>query len=197
MALLREHRELAAATAKETGTMLADRGFVFSLATDHGTFIDPSSTTQRYDRMSSRLKINSTLHKLRHYSATELLNAGVNIRAAAGRLGHGGGGRQPSGSTRPGGRRQISEPPQSSPAECPSAPQRPQVGKQRLPMTHPTANLPPPVRTYRSRATFAERSGVVLSASATFSRPSRNSRGDTEPPSALGTVRSLSLSGMV
>jgi hypothetical protein len=42
--------------------------------------------------MSKRLNIDSTIHKLRHYSATELLNAGVNIRAVAGRLGHGGGG---------------------------------------------------------------------------------------------------------
>lgn len=42
--------------------------------------------------MATRLGINSTLHKLRHYSATELINAGVDIRAVAGRLGHGSGG---------------------------------------------------------------------------------------------------------
>ena len=34
----------------------------------------------------------TTLHKLRHYSATELIAAGVNPRTVAGRLGHGGGG---------------------------------------------------------------------------------------------------------
>ncbi|WP_445185152.1 GntR family transcriptional regulator [Pseudonocardia sp. Cha107L01] len=32
------------------------------------------------------------LHQLRHYSATELIAAGVDIRTVAGRLGHGGGG---------------------------------------------------------------------------------------------------------
>jgi hypothetical protein len=32
------------------------------------------------------------IHKLRHYSATELINAGVDVRTVAGRLGHGGGG---------------------------------------------------------------------------------------------------------
>src|SRR5690606_2574955 len=32
------------------------------------------------------------IHKLRHYSATELIAAGVDVRTVAGRLGHGGGG---------------------------------------------------------------------------------------------------------
>jgi hypothetical protein len=42
--------------------------------------------------MASRLGINTTLHNLRHYSATELIAAGVDVRTVAGRLGHGGGG---------------------------------------------------------------------------------------------------------
>jgi hypothetical protein len=37
----------------------------------------PSSVTRRYDRLARRLGINTTLHKLRHYSATELIAAGV------------------------------------------------------------------------------------------------------------------------
>jgi len=32
------------------------------------------------------------VHQLRHYSATELIAAGVDVRTVAGRLGHGGGG---------------------------------------------------------------------------------------------------------
>ena len=48
--------------------------------------------TQRYERLADRLGIKTTLHKLRHYSATELILAGVDIRTVAGRLGHGGGG---------------------------------------------------------------------------------------------------------
>jgi integrase len=35
----------------------------------------PDSVTQRYDRMVTRLGIETTLHKLRHYSATELIAA--------------------------------------------------------------------------------------------------------------------------
>src|SRR5262245_35603495 len=42
--------------------------------------------------MAKQLGIKTTLHKLRHYSATELINAGVDLRTVAGRLGHGGGG---------------------------------------------------------------------------------------------------------
>ena len=42
--------------------------------------------------MATHLGVDTTLHKLRHYSATELINAGVDIRTVAGRLGHGGGG---------------------------------------------------------------------------------------------------------
>ena len=40
-----------------------------------------------------RLGIKSSLHKLRHYNATELLAARVDLRTVAGRLGHGGGSR--------------------------------------------------------------------------------------------------------
>jgi integrase len=42
--------------------------------------------------MTADLGINTHLHALRHYSATELIAAGVDVRTVAGRLGHGGGG---------------------------------------------------------------------------------------------------------
>lgn len=48
--------------------------------------------TQRYDRMVTRLGVKTTIHKLRHYSATELIAGGVDPRTVAGRLGPGGGG---------------------------------------------------------------------------------------------------------
>ena len=54
--------------------------------------MQPDTGTQRYERMAERLEIRTTLHKLRHYSATELIAAGVDVRTIAGRLGHGGGG---------------------------------------------------------------------------------------------------------
>ena len=42
--------------------------------------------------MAARLAIDTHLHNLRHYSATELIAGGVDVRTVAGRLGHGGGG---------------------------------------------------------------------------------------------------------
>ena len=52
----------------------------------------PGTVSQRYDRMAERLGISTSLHKLRHFNATELLAAGVDLRTVAGRLGHAGGG---------------------------------------------------------------------------------------------------------
>jgi integrase len=50
---------------------------------DHSAPYSPHAVSSRYKEM---------LHSLRHYSATELLTAGVDLRTVAGRLGHGGGG---------------------------------------------------------------------------------------------------------
>jgi integrase len=85
----RARHELA---ATQLGFPFNPRGYVFSLAPDHSTYLIPDTATQRYDRLAERLGINTTLHKLRAYAATELLNGGVDVRAVAGRLGHGSGG---------------------------------------------------------------------------------------------------------
>jgi hypothetical protein len=42
--------------------------------------------------MCRRLGWDRNLHQLRHYSATQLIAGGVDVRTVAGRLGHGGGG---------------------------------------------------------------------------------------------------------
>lgn len=44
--------------------------------------------THRYRRYARRVGITSSLKELRHYSATELLHAGVDLNTVAGRLGH-------------------------------------------------------------------------------------------------------------
>ncbi|MGD9530039.1 MAG: tyrosine-type recombinase/integrase [Pseudonocardia sp.] len=90
--VLREHIERCDERAAALGIDLPADAFVFSGAFDGSTFPTPDSVTQRYDRMVTRLGIETTLHKLRHYSATELITAGVDPRTVAGRLGHGGGG---------------------------------------------------------------------------------------------------------
>jgi integrase len=51
----------------------------------------PDAISRRYKRMAANLGIKTHIHALRHFSATELLTAGVDLRTVAGRLGHGGG----------------------------------------------------------------------------------------------------------
>ena len=80
------------AQAAKLDIELDDDAYLFSNAVDGSDFLTPDSVSQRYDRMATRLDIETTLHKLRHYSATELIAAGVDPRTVAGRLGHGGGG---------------------------------------------------------------------------------------------------------
>jgi integrase len=92
LAVLREHVAIQDARAAELGLSAAADAFLFSLDPDCGRPLVPDSVTQRYNRMVARLGITTTLHKLRHYNATELLTAGVDLRTVAGRLGHGGGG---------------------------------------------------------------------------------------------------------
>jgi integrase len=82
----RQHR---AATA---GAELTPDSFLFSSRPDAVFWRAPDALTRLYRRLVTRLGIRTTLHKLRHFSATELIAAGVDIRTVAGRLGHAEGG---------------------------------------------------------------------------------------------------------
>ncbi|MGH3567878.1 MAG: site-specific integrase [Pseudonocardia sp.] len=87
--LLRQHRE---DTAARLGMLtLTGRTWMFSAAPDMSRPRDPASLTRRYGRLVAKLGIDTVLKELRHYSATELLTAGVDLRTVAGRLGHGDG----------------------------------------------------------------------------------------------------------
>lgn len=90
--VLQEHHARYVAVCESLGVPPRRDAFVFSYRPEHDRPCDPSGVTHRYDRMCQRLGIDSHLHALRHYSATELLTAGVDLRTVAGRLGHGGGG---------------------------------------------------------------------------------------------------------
>jgi integrase len=84
--LERQHRTAA------VGVELSADGFVFSPRADARTCRSPQGLTSQYRKLVSRLRIRTSLHKLRHYSATELIRAGVDVRTVAGRLGHSDGG---------------------------------------------------------------------------------------------------------
>jgi integrase len=90
--VLTAHWDRCRDRAVRLGVLLHREVFVFSLAPDGSTHLVPMSVSQRYGRLAARLGIDTHLHNLRHYSATELIAAGVDVRTVAGRLGHSGGG---------------------------------------------------------------------------------------------------------
>jgi integrase len=90
--VLHEHRARCEERANLLDTRLRRDGFVFSPSPDGSVMTKPDTVTQRYGRLAKRLGFDTHLHSLRHYSATELIAAGVDIRTVAGRLGHAGGG---------------------------------------------------------------------------------------------------------
>jgi integrase len=90
--LLGEHLERCRARAAACGVELPADAFVFSPHPDGHAPLAPDSVSRRVLRLSRRIGMPAHLHQLRHYSATQLLAAGVDLRTVAGRLGHGGGG---------------------------------------------------------------------------------------------------------
>ncbi len=90
--VLAEHRQRYEDMTRQLQTEPRDDGFLFSHRPERDVPYDPDTVTHRYSKMCRQLGIDSHLHALRHYSATELLSAGVDLRTVAGRLGHGGGG---------------------------------------------------------------------------------------------------------
>ncbi|MBA0125547.1 tyrosine-type recombinase/integrase [Haloechinothrix sp. YIM 98757] len=90
--VMTEHKTRCEERATTLGVTLDPDGYVFSLDPDGSTPMKPDTVTQRYRRLAERIGIATTFHKLRHYSATELIAAGVDARTVGGRLGHSGGG---------------------------------------------------------------------------------------------------------
>jgi integrase len=78
----------------EFGDEMPGKARIFSSSPDGSTWLKPDSVSQRYSRMCARkpLEWDMHIHQLRHYSATELISAGVDVTTVGGRLGHGGGG---------------------------------------------------------------------------------------------------------
>lgn len=92
--LLRAQRERVRASVEALGGEFSRDLYLFGSvkSPDYATPYSPHAVSSRYIDMAERLGIKTHIHALRHYSATELLTAGVDLRTVAGRLGHGGGG---------------------------------------------------------------------------------------------------------
>jgi integrase len=71
---------------------LPDAAFVFSPAPLGERPWHPDHFTHAYRELANELGITQPLKNLRHFNATQLLAAGVDLRTTAGRLGHGDGG---------------------------------------------------------------------------------------------------------
>jgi site-specific recombinase XerD len=89
---LTEHRQRYEELVRQVAVEPTNEAFLFSYELAHDWPYDPSEVSHRDARMCAEIGVDSHLHALRHYSATELLTAGVDLRTVAGRLGHGGGG---------------------------------------------------------------------------------------------------------
>ncbi len=70
------------------GVEVPPDAFVFSPDPAGSQPWNPDTMTHRYERYAARVGITSSLKELRHYSATQLLSNGVDLRTVAGRLGH-------------------------------------------------------------------------------------------------------------
>jgi len=91
--LLARLRERAEAEAREARIVLRDDGYIFSGQEDGSTPWTPNRVTQFMTRLRNRLNIpDFHLHSLRHWSGTALVEAGIDVRNVAGRLGHTDGG---------------------------------------------------------------------------------------------------------
>ena len=89
VACLDDHHQRMAQRAQACGVCLGDTSFVFSNAPDCSEPWFPTSVSRSFKRLCDAEGVtNIRLHDLRHFVATQLLSAGVDVRTVAGRLGH-------------------------------------------------------------------------------------------------------------
>ena len=89
VAALKAHQARMAARADAAATAITSEAFVFSRSVDGTTPWHPDSTTRAFRTICKQAGVTGLrLHDLRHFVATRLLAAGVDVRTVAGRLGH-------------------------------------------------------------------------------------------------------------
>ena len=89
VAVLCSHFDRQNALALECGTSIPRTGFVFSHDVGCKVPWRPDSTSRAFRSLCREAGVSAVrLHDLRHYVATRLLVAGIDVRTVAGRLGH-------------------------------------------------------------------------------------------------------------
>jgi integrase len=76
------------AYAGKVGVQLVDDPYLLSEASNGSMACLPDHLTDNYVNLSKRLGIPGHFHELRHFSATEAIASGADVRTVAGRLGH-------------------------------------------------------------------------------------------------------------
>lgn len=87
-ALLAKRRSDQKALADQVGTSLVADAYVLSRSADGSEPCLPDGLSLAYSRLAKSLGVEGHFHELRHFSATELIGQGVDVRTVAGRLGH-------------------------------------------------------------------------------------------------------------
>lgn len=82
------HRERVQDRAKEAGVDVPADAFIFSRSPLGMEPVRPDFVTKFTLRVAKRVGIKITPKALRHFSATEMVAAGVDVRTVAGRMGH-------------------------------------------------------------------------------------------------------------
>lgn len=86
---LKLHRTRMEESAALVGATISSTSFMFSEAIDGSIPWRPDSTTRAFRSLCKKAGVEGVrLHDLRHYVATRLLSAGIDVRTVAGRLGH-------------------------------------------------------------------------------------------------------------
>jgi integrase len=90
--LLTDYREHCRKEAITVGGELDEGGFIFSSDGLGKKPWNPDTVGKWFRQIAKAAGVGTTVHVLRHYSATQMISGGIDLRTAAGRLGHGGGG---------------------------------------------------------------------------------------------------------
>lgn len=94
LAEIREQAARLQARASAAGIIYPADGFLFPSNADGTRPIRPDTWKHRFRALAVGAGLESVrFHDLRHFVATSMLTAGVDLATAAGRLGHGGGGK--------------------------------------------------------------------------------------------------------
>lgn len=88
IAVLDTHRTRAEGWAYEARVDIDPDGYVLTTDPTGRTPTNPDVITQAFSRLAARLGVACRFHDLRHFTATQLIGAGVDPSVVGGRLGH-------------------------------------------------------------------------------------------------------------